>query len=276
MRSRGEGGPLEQPADYLVFSESQGLGMRVSSQQRIVAICLLGMLVLTVPAVHSQSPWGRLIGVVRDGSGARIASADVVVHRVGSGGERRARTDRRGEFQVNELNPGQYEVRITSPGFGDAQSNVTVIVSATREISVLMQPVAQRQTVTVRAAGSSITLQTLNTSSAILEGVVTSHDLENFPLAHRSFANIAYLASGTEPVEPSDPTKARVTAVSFGGSSGLNVELSVDGVDNSDDYIGGFLQNFSPDAIQEFVVGTAQEDADTSRTTAGSVVITTK
>ena len=89
--------------------------MRVSSQQRIVAICLLGMLVLTVPAVHSQSPWGRLIGVVRDGSGARIASADVVVHRVGSGGERRARTDRRGEFQVNELNPGQYEVRITSP-----------------------------------------------------------------------------------------------------------------------------------------------------------------
>ena len=50
----------------------------------------------------------------------------------------------------------------------------------------------------------------------------------------------------------------------------------MDGGDNSDDYIGGFLQNYSPDAIQEFVVRTAQEDADTGRTTGGSVVLTTK
>src|SRR2546430_15241917 len=65
-------------------------------------------------------------------------------------------------------------------------------------------------------------------------------------------------------------------SVSTGGSSGLNNELSVDGGDNSDDWIGGFLQNFSPDAIQEFAMRTAQEDADTGGTTAASVVITTK
>jgi hypothetical protein len=47
-------------------------------------------------------------------------------------------------------------------------------------------------------------------------------------------------------------------------------------VDNSDDWIGGFLQNFSPENVQEFAMRTAQEDADTGRTTAGSVVITTK
>ena len=61
-----------------------------------------------------------------------------------------------------------------------------------------------------------------------------------------------------------------------GGSSGLNNELSVDGADDSDDWIGGFLQNFSPDGIQEFAVRTSNEDADTGWTTAGSVVITTK
>jgi hypothetical protein len=77
-------------------------------------------------------------------------------------------------------------------------------------------------------------------------------------------------------VEPSDPTKARVTAVSFGGSSGLNDVLSVDGMDNSDDYIGGFLQGFSPDAIQEFAVQTSQQDADIGRAVGGSVEITTK
>ena len=119
-------------------------------------------------------------------------------------------------------------------------------------------------------------LETIDTSSAVRGGVVGSRDLESLPLPARSFANIAYLVPGTEPVEPSDPTKARITAVSTGGSSGLNNELSVDGADNSDDWIGGFLQNFSPDGIQEFAVRTSNEDADTGWTTAGSVVITTK
>src|SRR4029077_14841230 len=105
---------------------------------------------------------------------------------------------------------------------------------------------------------------------------VSEQDLGTIPLATRSFANIAYLAPGTEPVEPSDPTKARTTAVSVGGSSGLNNELSVDGGDNSDDYIGGFLQNFSPESIEEFAVRTAQQEADTGRTTAGSFMLSTK
>ena len=116
----------------------------------------------------------------------------------------------------------------------------------------------------------------MDITSAVHQGVVTALDLQNIPLAERSFANIAYLVPGTEPVEPSDPTKARITAVSFGGSSGLNDQLTVDGGDNSDDYIGGFLQNFSPDAIQEFAVQTSQENADMGRTTGGAVVITTK
>ena len=56
----------------------------------------------------------------------------------------------------------------------------------------------------------------------------------------------------------------------------MNNELSVDGGDNPDHYTGGFLQNFSPDSIEEFAVRTSQEDADTGGTTAGSVMITTK
>ncbi len=128
----------------------------------------------------------------------------------------------------------------------------------------------------VKGISSSITTETIDTASAVHGGVVGSQDLETLPLPARSFANIAYLVPGTEPVEPSDPTKARITAVSTGGSSGLNNELSVDGADNSDDWIGGFLQNFSPDGIQEFAVRTSNEDADTGWTTAGSVVITTK
>ena len=115
-----------------------------------------------------------------------------------------------------------------------------------RDIAVTLKPESAHEKLNVQGTASSITTQTIDTASAVHQGVVGSQDLEAIPLPARSFANIAYLVAGTEPVEPSDPTKARITAVSTGGSSGLNNELSVDGADNSDDWIGGFLQNFSP------------------------------
>ncbi len=190
---------------------------------------------------------------------------------------REAASEDRGEFRLDDLSPGTYRIDVTASGFAAAHSDVSVEVSSVREITVTLKPAASPQSVVVTSQeSSSITTQPIDLVSVVHQAVISSRDLQDLPLAARSFANIAYLAPGTEPVEPSDPTKARITAVSTGGSSGLNNDLSVDGGDNSDDWIGGFLQNFSPDTIQEFAVRTANEDADTGGTTAGSVVITTK
>jgi len=239
--------------------------------------CLaLGLLLFPMHFACAQNPRGTLRGTVADASGARVPGASVVLQSQGSGLARAATADDRGEFRFDDLPPGGYHIVASKTGFAPATSDATVVVSEVRDLAVVLQPASVTQQVTVAAQSSSITTQAIDLASAVHQGAISSQDLETLPLAHRSFANIAYLVPGTEPVEPSDPTKARITAVSFGGSSGLNVELSVDGGDNSDDYIGGFLQNYSPDAIQEFVVRTAQEDADTGRTTGGSVVIDTK
>jgi hypothetical protein len=226
--------------------------------------------------LFAQNPNGALRGEVLDTSGAHIAAAHISVQSAGSSLTREAVANDRGEFRMEGLLPGRYHVVVKANGFADAASEVEVAVSVVRDLSVTLKPASDRETVNVQARSSSITTEAVDTSSAVRGGVVGSRDLADLPLPARSFANIAYLVPGTEPVEPSDPTKARITAVSTGGSSGLNNELSVDGADNSDDWIGGFLQNFSPDALQEFAVRTSNEDADTGGTTAGSVVITTK
>jgi Carboxypeptidase regulatory-like domain/TonB dependent receptor len=240
----------------------------------------IGILLLTLTvafsAAQAQQFHGVLVGEVVDLSGGRVAGARISIQASGSGIERQATTDSRGEFRVDDLLPGSYVVVVTAPGLADANASVDVVVATVRNITVTMKPKAVTATVNVQGQTSSITTQPIDLSSAVHQGVISSRDLETLPLAARSFANIAYLTPGTEPVEPSDPTKARITAVSTGGSSGLNNELSVDGADNSDDYIGGFLQNFSPDTVQEFAFRTAQEEADTGGTTAGSVIITTK
>ena len=226
--------------------------------------------------LEAQNPRGTLRGEVQDATGGRIAGAKVVARSKGSSLSGEASSNERGEFRIEGLLPGSYQVTVSAGGFAVASADVDVVVSMVRDLTVTMKPAATPQSVNVEGKPSSIMTEAIDTASAVHQGAVSSRDLETIPLAHRSFANIAYLVPGTEPVEPSDPTKARITAVSFGGSSGLNVDLSVDGGDNSDDYIGGFLQNFSPDAIQEFAVRTSQEEADTGRTVGGSVVITTK
>jgi Carboxypeptidase regulatory-like domain/TonB dependent receptor-like, beta-barrel len=237
---------------------------------------LFAVLFLLPVALLAQTPRGVLRGIVQDAHGDRVPAARIIVHAAESPLERETTSDSHGEFRLDDLPPGAYHLSVSASGFAEARAAVRVVISSVQEITVTLKPEVIQQAVSVRAQASSITTQTIDTASAVHQAAITSQDLQTIPLAARSFANIAYLAPGTEPVEPSDPTKARITAVSTGGSSGLNNEVSIDGADNSDDWIGGFLQNLSPDSIQEFAVRTALEDADTGRTTAGSVVITTK
>ena len=237
--------------------------------------CILAV-ILCAAGAPAQTPNGTLRGIVQDARGARVISANVVLHLGATSQIRNAASDDRGEFRIEGLAPGTWEITVSARGFAEGKADLQIAVSETRDVVVTMKPAAVAVSVSVEARGSSIFAQPMDVASQVHQGVVTRQDLEGLPLAGRSFANIAYLVPGTEPVEPSDPTKARITAVSTGGSSGLNNELSVDGADNSDDYIGGFLQSFSPSAIQEFSMRTAQQDADTGGTTAGSVVITTR
>lgn len=236
--------------------------------------CLALLLCLT--CLSAQTTRGSMRGIVQDPTGARIADASVEVKILDTSATRRVSSDAHGQFLLEDLPPGRCEITISAQGFETASANVETAVSTSRDVTVTLSPAAIQQSVKVKGQGSSITEQPIDLAGNALQSVITSQDLQTLPLAARSFANIAYLAPGTEPVEPSDPTKARITAVSTGGSSGLNNELSIDGGDDSDDYIGGFLQNYSPDAIQEFAIRTAQENADTGGTTAGSVIITTK
>ena len=224
----------------------------------------------------AQSFSGALRGKVQDTTGARVGNAAVELDRDALSEKRHVMADAHGEFRIEGLSPGLWHLSVESPTFATAIASVGIAVSSTQDVTVTLRAAGLQQTVGVSAIGSSIATQPIDLAGDVHQSIVTAQDLASLPLPARSFANIAYLAPGTEPVEPSDPTKARITAVSMGGSSGLNNDLTVDGGDDSDDFIGGFLQNISPDAISEFAIRTAQEDADTGNTTAGSVVITTK
>ena len=234
-----------------------------------IVFAVLMLAAALCPVSFAQVPTGGISGRVVDPQGAVIRQAKVSVKDLATDVTRTIETSNDGSFRLDGLIAGDYEVAITASSFAESRTRIAVRVG---------QVTSVRAQMSVTAAHESIEVQenALDLTSSVLGNPVTQHQILDSPLANRSFANIAYIAPMTAPVEPSDPTKARITAVSFAGSSGLNVDLSVDGGDNNDDFIGGFLQNISPEAIREFNVRTAQFDADTSRTNGGSIILSTQ
>src|SRR5271170_4144002 len=167
-----------------------------SVQREIPAkLCaLIFMLLAATPSALAQTYRGSLLGTVQDGSGAVVPSALVILRGAEVSFAREATSDSRGEFRMDELPPGAYHLIVQSAGFAEATSDVRVAVSSVREVTIALKPQSMRQSISVSAQASSITTQQLDVSSAIHQGVVSSRDLQEIPLAARSFANIAYLA----------------------------------------------------------------------------------
>ena len=74
----------------------------------------------------------------------------------------------------------------------------------------------------------------------------------------------------------SDPTKSTQFSPQIGGGNGRNVNYQIDGGDNNDDTVGGLLQLFPLEAIQEFQFVTSRYKAEYGRSNGGVMNIVTK
>ena len=74
----------------------------------------------------------------------------------------------------------------------------------------------------------------------------------------------------------SDPTKSTQFSPQINGGNGRNVNYQIDGGDNNDDTVGGLLQLFPLEAIQEFNFVTSRYKAEYGRSQGGVMNIVTK
>ena len=74
----------------------------------------------------------------------------------------------------------------------------------------------------------------------------------------------------------SDPTKSTQYSPQINGGNGRNVNYQIDGGDNNDDTVGGLLQLFPLEAIQEFNFVTSRYKAEYGRSNGGVMNIVTK
>src|ERR671925_233832 len=89
----------------------------MTSQFRMFVLTVALAITALSIRVAAQGQLSALSGTVVDQTGAVIAGASIAVRRDAAGFVRDFRTDDEGRFLIGELVPGEYIVRVTSPGF---------------------------------------------------------------------------------------------------------------------------------------------------------------
>jgi hypothetical protein len=222
---------------------------------------------LAAPAAGQQpGAVATIRGRVVD-SQQRGVVATVRVVQVSTGLTRETRSDAGGHFAVPSIPPGDVELIVSAPGFAERRlTGVRLEVGQAAEVEVPLQPAPVQEQLTV--AGDAGTVDVLG---SVVGTVVSAREIESLPLNGRNFLELAFLTPGSAPAPNFDPTKAQSVIVSSAGQAGRGGNITIDGMDDNDDVVGGPLQNLSQDAVQEFQVATNRFSAELGRS-AGSVI----
>src|SRR6266446_10638267 len=251
------------------IKDVERIGILTSGVFLLVCVLLLGC----GSVLGRVTASGALSGTVSDQKGAIIPGATVTVTNKATGATRTTTTNGDGEFKLDLLPAGRYDIKVSATGFGDVTSeSVELLVGQTNTLSFTMTPGLQTASVTVTAGEAEL----VSREKTDISMNITPRDVENLPLNGRDLANLAYLAPGAKPVDSYDPTKNRIAIFGVNGSSGRNVNVTVNGIDNKDNTVGGPVMQFPLESIQEFLISTQRFSAVNGRSEGAAVNVVTK
>src|SRR5690242_2618924 len=240
---------------------------------KTVKFLFVSLLVFAFSAVAlaKSTTTGASGGVVTNPNKEVVPGASVTVKNVGTNKEDAATTDDSGRFKVANLQPGVYQVKVSSSGFSEVtQENVVVEVGRETNLEVSLSVGPVTGTVDVSAEAPVI-----NTTQQDFSSNINQTSINELPINGRRWSNFALLTPGAVP----DGTFG---LISFRGISGLLNNNTIDGGDNNQAFFAEergrtrISYSISQAAIREFQVNTSSYSAEYGRSAGGVVNAITK
>lgn len=245
--------------------------MKAASRNLFVLLTFAG-------GIFAQSVGASLQGTVTDASGAAVARAAVDIINIENGSVRNLVTDEGGRWREPILPPGQYQVRISSPGFQTMlRKGVHLDVGQEAVVDVRIEVGQTKTDVEVFANAEQI-----NMVSGQVSGLVDQKQMRDLPLNGRSFQQLALLQPGVNAVNTggNDPVGGRTPKISINGTRPEQSSFLLDGTDINDVYnktpgsVGGVL--LGVEAVLEFQVLTNSYSAEFGRSAGGVINAVTR
>jgi outer membrane receptor protein involved in Fe transport len=224
------------------------------------AAIVVAWIALATP-LGAQTTTADISGFVTDALDAAVRGVVVRARNADTGFERKTESSETGAYRLAGLPAGTYEVVADGQGFRTFRAPaVTLSIGRDVVLDIAMQLAGRAEDVTVSATVPLVSPR----SSAVAE-VVDLARIEGLPLNGRQFANLAGTVPGVGVGFHTDSTKSTQYSPQISGGNGRNINYVVDGGDNTDDAVGGLLQMFPLEAIQEFTVLSHRFDAEYGR-----------
>jgi len=239
----------------------------------LALICAFALVFSAAAFAQTTVSTGSIIGTVTDATGAVVTGARVTITKADTNQAISVSSNSAGAYNSGALAPGNYKVQVSAKGFSTSSETVVVQVGNTATANMKLQ-VGQESTV-IEVQASEVQV---NTEQAIVQGVLTSSQIDNLPVNGRNFLDLAQLEPGVQIQDGTnfDPTKVGYSSISFGGRFGRSARIEVDGVDVSDETVGTTTQDIPSSAIQEFQLSQSKLDLSNDLTSSGAVNVTTK
>jgi outer membrane receptor protein involved in Fe transport len=222
--------------------------------------------------LHAQATASGVIeGTVIDKSQASVSGAQVVAKNKGTDLTRQTATNDAGGYRFELLPVGVYILTVSKPGFATVVQTVETMVGQITTANLELQVGAASQIIEVTSEAQLIDELKTDVSENI-----TPRQVEELPLIGRDVANLAYLAPGVKAANSYDPTKNRYAILSVNGQGGRNVNVTVNGVDNKDNTVGGPVMQLPLEAVQEFAISTQRFSAANGRSEGAAINMITK
>lgn len=163
-------------------------------------------------------------------------------------------SDNQGFFRADQLGVGTYEVRVEHPGFAPYRhTGVVLSLGQAARLDINLALAFASEEVTVSAQPSA-----LDTSQTSVVSSVYQERIEELPVRSRNYLDFVLLAPGVSS-SPAASAVSGSTALagsgfSFGGLHPRSNNISIDGLDNNDEYTGSSRIELSPEIVQEFQV----------------------
>ena len=183
-----------------------------------VAVCLLFCI-----ASFAQLPTAKIVGSVKDTSGASVPNASVKVTNTDTNITRTLTTDSGGSYNALELPTGNYQVEVTAQGFkSEIRKGITLQVTQAPEINFTLEVGATEQQVTVTGETPQV-----DTQDATLGNIVGQQSVESLPLNGRNYVDLSILQAGVTPDRDSSGNGA--TSFSANGAPPRSNNFTLDG-----------------------------------------------
>ena len=242
-----------------------------------VAISALSLIPLFPPGARGQTSrvGATLEGTVSDTSGAVIPSAKVSLRNPLTNYGRTLTTDEQGLFRAETLNVGTYEVRVEQTGFAPYRhAGVQVNLGQTVRLDIVLVPASASAEVTVNSQPS-----VMDTSQTSVVSSIDQERIEELPVRNRNYLDFVLLSPGVSSSPAASSGGAAPLAGSgftFGGLRTRSNNLSIDGLDNNDEYTGSSRTELSPEIVQEFQVVNNGLSAESGGASGGSINVITR